>query len=559
MFRNTAYKRIKNYLNKTDFDGVLVSRNDYFLREYYPAQAHCLKEATNGFTGSAGLALITRDKDILFVDSRYTIQAKNQTDFEVLEVPTVTTPAKWIEENMRGRKIGFNSWTHSIIWYQKMLEILDKISTKIVPLPIGLAEEWFENNDSTETESFDYDIRYAGKSVDEKCMQVAACLHDVNIDALVIVSPENVSWLLNERSKTVMEYPVVFERGIINVAGKYTNLNSNSVNQLKNKRIGLDFAQTPVALYEQLKFIASELVDISDPITDIKAVKNAIEIENIKKTCLYESLVICRFLAWIEQHKDEADEIMCDKKLRILRQENPDYFADSFATIAAVGEHAARAHYQADAQSNLPLTAAPLLLVDTGGHYMTGTTDMTRTIAVGEPTPMMKKRYTQVLQGHIDLAMSSIRVGESTAILDEKAHAWLRADGVDYYHGTGHGIGMMLGVHESPPIVHASDSYGLHAGMVFSNEPAYYNEALEFGIRLETMLLSVAQGYEMLGFENLLLIPFDARLIDFDILTNLQKQWLESYHYRIQEVILPLLNQTEQDIIRSLIKAFRYI
>ncbi len=554
---SNAYNQIKQFLNETDFDAVLVSRTDSFLGEYYPPEACRLEVVTGGFSGSAGLALITKDEDVLFVDSRYTIQAKNQTRFRVFEVPAETTPSQWMKANLDGLKIGFNPKTHSIAWYEQMESVFAQTQTQIEPLDVSLFDKWFDTTDFKSETIFDYDLKYAGISSEIKCQNVARQLAKDNIDVLVVVSPENVSWLLNKRSKTVPEYPVVFEQGMIDRTGLYVPLDNHSIQSLVGKRVGMDLTDTSVALYHQIKSVAAEVVKITDPINEMKAVKNDIEILNIKQACLSESVVMCRFLAWVEQNKNRADEMMCDEKLIELRREIPDYFADSFSTIAAVGEHAARAHYRADSESNAALVNAPLLLVDTGGHYMRGTTDMTRTIAVSDPTPIMKKRYTQVLQGHIDLSESSIKIGETTAELDRKAHAWLRADGVDYYHGTSHGIGMMLAVHENPPVVHERDTYGIRAGMVFSNEPAFYSETDGYGIRLETMLLSVAQDNDTLIFENLLLIPFDPRLVEFDLLTDTQKQWLKSYHTRIETIVFPLLNETEREILLPFVQAFQ--
>ena len=287
-----------------------------------------------------------------------------------------------------------------------------------------------------------------------------------------------------------------------------------------------------------------------------KACKNQVEIQNIRQACLYESAVICRFLAWVETNKSSADEMLCDDKLIALRQENPLYIGDSFETIAAVGGHATLAHYRANKDSNVSLTSAPLLLVDTGGHYLNGTTDMTRTIAISEPTPLMKKRYTQVLQGHIDLALCTLKDTEKAGILDVKAHAYLREDNVDYYHSTGHGIGLMLAVHEMPPIIHEKDVLGVKAGMIFSNEPAFYSEEESFGIRLENMLLATQKNENELAFENLLFIPFDYRLICFEQLTVEQTLWLKNYHQYIYNHIFPMLSQTEKSVLTPFIKAF---
>lgn len=596
MTQNAVYEKIKSFLKESDLDGVLIARSDSFLGEYYPPYATRLQTVTGGFSGSAGLALITPTQDILFVDSRYTVQAKAQTDFQVYEVPSETTPSAFLKKEMAGKKIGFNPWTHSVTWFLKMSEILAESQVKLVGLDNRTVIDWFGDDDFVQTDVFSYDVQYAGLSADAKKQAIANRLKAQNLDALIMMSPENVSWLLNLRAKTVPEYPVVFQRGVVDTSGCYEPLTETGIQNLKGKRVALDLTQTPLAIYERLMNVC-EIKNLPDMINEMKAVKNQTECENIRQACLSESKTICRFLAWVEEYKNQIDEMQCDDKLKCLRKEDPLYFADSFETIAGVGEHAARAHYRADVVSNLPLKSAPLLLVDTGGHYLNGTTDMTRTIAIGQPTDIMKKRYTQVLQGHIDLADSSIQAGQSTGELDDKAHAWLRADGVDYYHGTSHGIGMMLAVHEMPPVVHPKDTYGLQAGMVFSNEPAFYDEKEGYGIRLETMLMAVSDSDEMrfdetcsdetcsdnkrsdetknqcgiahnqkakdeaerLVFENLLLIPFDYRLVDFSLLTVRQKQWLSAYHQRIEALILPQLSQKEQEILLPFVKAFQTI
>ena len=217
------------------------------------------------------------------------------------------------------------------------------------------------------------------------------------------------------------------------------------------------------------------MVNKPDPVAGLKSIKNPIEIENIKEACLFESAVICEFLAYVETHKDTATELTCAMELVRLRKKNPLYIADSFDAIVASGPHAALAHYHADMKSSVNINAYPMLLVDTGGQYLNGTTDMTRTIAINAPSKLMKRRYTEVLKGHIALAASTVKVGDTPAVIDKKAHQFLRADGADYYHATGHGIGMFLSVHESPPTIHERSKTPLYANMVFSNEPAVYD------------------------------------------------------------------------------------
>ena len=320
--------------------------------------------------------------------------------------------------------------------------------------------------------------------------------------------------------------------------------------------VAVDFKKASLYLINSLKQKNVYLHNEEEVIDEMKAVKNEVEIQNIKQACLFESKVVSKFLAFVEKNKEWISEIDCDEKLKELRALSPLYFNDSFQTIAASGAHAAQAHYAPSKETNIKVKENPLLLVDTGGHYLNGTTDMTRTIFVKEPTSLMKQRYTEVLKGHIALASSSLKKGENTALLDEKAHHFLRASGVDYYHATGHGIGLMLGVHEYPPAVYAKDERGLVAGMVFSNEPAYYSVEEGFGIRLENMLLAIQKDDETLSFENLLFIPFDYRCVDFDMLTTAEKEWLNGYHQKIKEDILPELTAEEQEILKPFIMAF---
>ena len=288
----------------------------------------------------------------------------------------------------------------------------------------------------------------------------------------------------------------------------------------------------------------------------MKAQKNVIEIQNLKKACQFESAVICKFLAWIETQKETITELDCVDELHRLRSQNPLYVADSFDVIAASGPHAAQAHYLPTPSSSCFVRKYPLLLVDTGGQYYNGTTDMTRTICIGKPTPIIKKRYTQVLKGHIALAQAIVAEGDTPVELDKLAHQYLRADGVDYLHATGHGIGMFLSVHENPPVIHEKSTTPLFAGMVFSNEPAYYDETLGFGIRLENMLLSVRTDDNQLVFENLLYIPFDNRMVDVDMLTNDEREWIKAYHKQILDEIFPLLDGKTRAVLQPMIDFF---
>lgn len=534
-----------------NLDAVLILKSDPFLSGYYPPYKDRLKKVT-GFTGSDGVALVLKEGGVLFVDSRYTEQAKGETDFEVLEVPRDTRLSLWLKKYMQGKKIAFDGDVHSFMWYETMMLQLKGCDILLSQLDNKTLKNWFGAT-LFKQKTFDYPLCYTGQTTNDKMKQVQQYLCEKSLDACLILSAENTSWLLNLRDQKKSEYPVVYKRLLVKKEGDFEEL--TSLNGLKDLAVGVDFNKASYNLIQSLNQIGARVINTSEMIDDLKAQKNAVEIQNIKEACLFESQVICKFLAYVEKNKTKMTEIDCDKKLKSLRKKSPLYFCDSFQTIAASGVHAALAHYMATDKTNTKVVENPLLLVDTGGHYLNGTTDMTRTIAIHQPTSLMKKRYTEVLKGHIAVSKSSIKVGASSAPMDEKAHAYLRADGVDFYHSTGHGIGMMLGVHEWPPIVHGRDEKGILENMVFSNEPAYYSVEEKFGIRLENMLLSVKKK-ENLIFENLLFIPFDYRVVDFDMLTVDEKEWLKEYHLTVVERVFPLLTMSEQKILQPFVEAF---
>ena len=541
-------KKIRQFLSKHRLDAIVISRTDSFLGEYYPPEKEQLEKAT-GFTGSAGLAVITRNQAVLFVDSRYTEQAKTESGFQVFEIPTETLPSSWMVQNLTNLKIGYNPDQRSVGWVTYLM------GQKLDLIPIYTVD-WFELFPIKKEEPvpiFDYDIAYCGETTESKIQKIAAHLTEKNIDAYVFTVPDSVSYILNQRSLWVPEYPVVFKRLVVFADGEFMEL-SDDLSPLKGKKVGLDLRMTPMAVFQKIKAVAG-VSDMPDIVEEMKSVKNEVEQQNIRQACLFESRVLCRFLAYVEGNKAELDELSCDTKLKELRAESPLYRGDSFDTIAAVGPHAAMAHYQATPKSNVAVTSAPLLLVDTGGNYLNGTTDMTRTICTGTPTDEMKKRYTQVLKGHIALATSLVHKGDLPCELDLKARSFLRADGVDYGHSTGHGIGMYLAVHEAPPTIYEKADTPLKAGMLFSNEPAYYKSG-EFGIRLENMILTDTGPDGTLILENLLWVPFDGRLVQFDLLTDGEREWLRAYHKAVQERIFSDLTPAERQILQPLLDFF---
>ena len=377
----------------------------------------------------------------------------------------------------------------------------------------------------------------------------------LGVDALAISDVESVSWLLNRRSDLSSYLPVVRRRLLLTRDGKVRTLSANALKLLKGQVVGVDLNTLPFDLYRKIKDMTF-IQPMEDPIAELRAIKNPVEQNALRQACLFESAVICRFIDALYRHGAQMTERAAGSLLQRLRRENPLYLGDSFAPIVAVGVHAALAHYQVDSQSDISLNSAPMVLVDTGGQYLNGTTDMTRTICLKKPTPLMKKRYTQVLKGHIALAQTVLKVGETPALLDANARQFLQADGVDYGHATGHGIGMCLSVHDKMPTVYGKSQVCLKEGMVFSNEPAFYDFKNRFGIRLENMLLTRQKG-KQLFFENLIFAPFEPQLVDETLLSETDKEWLRSYHTEIERRIFPLLKPAEQKRLKSLIDFFK--
>ena len=546
-------EKIRAYLEQNGLDAVLIPHQDEFLGEYLTADKKRL-QALTGFSGSAGLAIVTADNEILFVDSRYTVQAKYQTRFKVMEVPTETTPLKWINEHLKGKKIAFNGEVHSARSILTMQKETKTQKIKWINLPENIVDMfWINKPTAPEMKPTEYDENYAGRSAEDKISSIANEIQMQGFDAMLVADPESVSWLINRRDLQNPQCPIYYDRAIIHATGECEQATEKTLKKLSKKKVVSDFSRLPYSIYELLSKV---LTDRPDIIAQMKAQKNAIEIQNLKQACLFESSVICKFLAFVEEQKETITELDCVKELKGLRAQNPMYVADSFDVIAASGPHAAQAHYLPTPSTSCFIRKYPVLLVDTGGQYFNGTTDMTRTICTGKPTTLIKKRYTQVLKGHIALANAEIQEGNKPTELDLLAHQFLRADGVDYLHATGHGIGMFLSVHENPPIIHEKSETPMYAGMVFSNEPAYYDETNGFGIRLENMLLSVPAENGKLKFENLLFIPFDARMVDFDMLTIDEKEWLKNYHEKILNNIFPMLGGSVKAILRPIIDTF---
>lgn len=548
------FKKIRTDLKKMGASALIVPHTDAFLSEYLTPDCERLAALT-GFTGSAGLAIITQDELVLFTDARYTDQAAQQTDFRVLNIAQ-HSPVEWMKTRLQGQTVLFHAGTMRAGLALSLTDVLKKSDIHLEATDENLIDRYWHNRPAAPTvHEFAYPIKYAGERSFQKVQIVLKKMKMERIDALIVSDLESVSWLLNRRSDLSSYLPVVRRRVVLTKDGKIHALSKRVLNQLKGKKLGVDLNTLPFDLYQQIKSVGN-VCPLDDPIAVLRAVKNQAEQDALQQACLFESAVICTFIEAVYRHKNRLTERSAGCLLQKLRQQSPLYLGDSFAPIVAVGPHAALAHYQADLKSDTPLTASAMVLVDTGGQYLNGTTDMTRTLCTGSPTTLMKKRYTQVLKGHIALAQTVLKKGETPALLDVAARQFLRADGVDYGHATGHGIGMCLSVHDKMPTIYEKSKTILKKGMVFSNEPAFYDIQNGFGVRLENMLLTRQKG-TTLFFENLILAPFDPMLLDVSLLSESDKKWLRLYHIEIEKRVFPLLKQSIARRLKPVIDFFK--
>ncbi len=547
-------KKIREYLHTCRADALFVPHTDAFLSEYLTPDNERLCALT-GFSGSAGVAVVTQKQAVLFTDSRYTDQARQQTHFQVINIAE-QSPIDWMKKHLSGGRVVFHDGTMRAGLALSVKEVLLQNGIEFIPMTDNWIDLFWHNRPIAKPiHTFSYPKKYAGLSRREKTTLLTQHIQKMDLDGLVLSDLESVSWLLNLRSDLSSYLPVVRRRVLVDRSGKIITLSQRTIKRFQGKKMGVDLNSLPFDLYQKIKSHAV-ILPIEDPVAFLRAVKNPIEQKALRQTCLFESAVICTFIDTIYRKKTDMSEVSAGALLQKLRRQASTYLGDSFAPIVAVGVHAALAHYQADKNTDVSLNAAPMVLVDTGGQYLGGTTDMTRTLCVGRPTSLMKKRYTQVLQGHIALAQTILKAGEPPASLDMAARQFLRADGVDYGHATGHGIGMCLSVHDKLPVIYEKSKTPLRAGMLFSNEPGFYDFQKGFGIRLENMILTQEKnGY--LTLDNLIFVPFEPQLVQVELLNAAQREWLRTYHLEIEQRVFPLLKKSVAHRLQPVIDFFK--
>lgn len=521
-------------MNQEGMDAFLVPRADEFLGEYVPPSAERLKFLT-GFTGSAGIAVIYADKAFLFTDGRYTQQARMECDkalFEVMDI-TQTETIDFLAKN--GGTVGYDPWLHTFSQISKLEE--KKIPLKAVPSNLVDAI-WTERPAKPSGKSFDFPDKIAGRTAQEKIDLVSTAIKDAGADAMIITMPDSVCWLLNKRGHDIDYTPLVLTYALVQDGKAEMIAPSFDFTKLTGKTIALDFKRAPLAVKMQLEKIA-KVIDLKDPCIDPKARKTPSEQQSIRAVHVKDGVAVVKFLYWFDQGHKNLTELGVVDKLESFRREDKTYKEPSFPTIAGFNANGAIIHYRVTEKTNLDIKGDGLLLLDSGAQYEWGTTDITRTIRFGNPNDEMKERFTLVLKGHIALAMAKFKPGTLGKEIDLLARQPLLDKNLNYAHGTGHGVGCYLSVHEEAAGISPRGEAPLEAGMLLSNEPGYYQEGA-YGIRTESLVLIQEEGAD-LKFETITLAPIDTSLIKPGMLGAEETQWLNDYHACIYKTLAPHL------------------
>ena len=568
-------KLIREWMNDNKIDAFIIPHEDEYLSEYIPPESERLFWLTN-FTGSAGAAIVLQDKAAIFVDGRYTVQVKNQVDNLFFEYKHITKESyiEWINTNLtKDKNIGYDSRLHRAIWVQNTQKVLS-IDLNLVPIaenPIDLF--WDDRPIPKSEKAFLLSEEYSGKQSSIKREEIASHLHDNNIDAAFITQLDSIAWLLNIRGTDVPCNPVLLCHAIIYKDASldlFIDLNKIPDGFLKHVGDGVRI-HSPEKLHDISKSLSAKnvLYDMNgsnaycfqilsknnvnilngdDPCVLPKACKNETELKGMKACHIRDAIAECEFLSWLDNQVDQGkmlDEGILSDKLEDFRSNQELYKGLSFGTISAAAGNASMCHYS-HLNQDIPgkIEMDSVYLVDSGGQYLDGTTDITRTIAIGNPSNFIKKMFTLVLKGHIALASARFPHGIGGQHLDTLARQYLWYHGYDFDHGTGHGVGCFLNVHEGPQrIGKGSNNVPLLPGMIISNEPGYYQDN-EFGIRCENLIFVKKSNKDNLyEFENLTYVPFDIRLIDKSLMTDSEIDWLNDYHNQVFKKISPLVSK----------------
>lgn len=579
--------KLREEMNKEGMQAYIIPTSDFHETEYV-SEYFAARKYMSGFTGSAGVLVVLLDKAGLWTDGRYFIQAANQlagSGIDLMKQGQEDTPfiEEYIVTNLtQGSVVGFDGRVMNVNDANKYKQAFMMHDIKMVTDKDLVGRIWDDRPALPCTETFHYDEKYAGKSISEKLTQVREAMKGYNCRSHIVTKIDEIAWLYNLRAHDVPHFPVALAYTIIKENDAMIYIDASRLDE-ESKTL---FAQNHIqvkdyeAIYEDVKtlegpvlvdgnFVNSkivyslntEIIYAQDPIVLLKAMKNEIELANTRNAHIKDGVACTKFMYWLMQNVNNGiSEMSAQEKLQELRKEQADYLEDSFNTICAYKEHAAMMHYSSNEETNVELKPEGMLLVDSGGQYLDGTTDITRTFVLGSITEEEKKWFTLALKGHIRLEKANFLYGCRGLNLDILARGPLWDLDMDYQCGTGHGVGHLSNVHEAPNgfrwkiVPERNDSCVLEEGMITSNEPGVYVEG-EFGIRHENEMVVVKGNKNFYGqfmhFETLTFVPFDRKGIDKSLLSEDELAWLNDYHASVYEKISPFLTNEEAEWLKE--------
>ncbi len=573
--------RLRAEMRLLGMDGFFIPHDDEFQNEYLPAANERLAWAT-GFTGSAGSALVFQKFAALFVDGRYTLQAAMQVDSDLFEVADLIDPGpfEWLQtKRVSGLRIGYDPHVIAPDALDRLKAAAARAGAEIITSNTSpLDAAWTDRPEPPMAPIVPHDIAWSGQYSFEKREAIGKQIADQGIDAVILTSPASLAWLFNIRGGDVACSPLPLGRAILFADGTaelFVNRNKVSeklsghlgnevalrpeteldrrLAKLTGRTVGLDPSQASAWFFATMDKVGAEVKRITDPCALPRARKNAVEVQGARNAHKRDGGALSRFLRWVDDEAPTGNisEVDAAMRLESFRDETSELRDISFESISGAGPNGAVIHYRPNVDTNRKLEKGSLYLIDSGGQYLDGTTDVTRTIAIGEPTAEMINRFTRVLKGHIALSRIRFPKGTTGSALDALARMSLWEAGLDYDHGTGHGVGSFLGVHEGPQrIAKAPNNVPLEPGMIVSNEPGYYKPG-EYGIRIENLQVvteprAIPGGERpMMGFETLTLAPIDRRLIEPGMLTEQEWLWIDRYHARVLKEVGALLSKDD--------------
>ena len=576
---------LRKIMNIKGINHYIITSSDphqsEYVAEYYKGRAYI-----SGFTGSAGTLLVSEDSAKLWTDGRYFIQAENQlkgTGIDLMKMNEKGYPTlnEWIENNVNeNENVGFYGSCYSCNDYKKLLEISRKNKFNIAMEEDLLQQVWENRPSLPSDEIFLHDSKFAGKTASEKIKEVREKMEKLKAENYIISSLDDIAWLFNIRGTDVKFTPVAISYALISKTKAKLYIDINKVNTKVKENLNsegieiidysliiddikeikdsilIDPAKTNARIYSNIN-PEIKIIEGTNITTTLKAIKNKVEISNIEKSQVRDGVVMVKFIKWLRENigKEKITEISSTNKLSALRATAENSKGDSFKSIAGYKDHAAMMHYSATEESNYELKEEGLFLLDSGGQYLDGTTDITRTFALGNLTDEEKKNYTLVLKGHIGLAKAKFLKGANGSTLDILARKPLWDEGLDYKCGTGHGVGFFLSVHEGPQGIRPyGNTVTLEPGMIITNEPGVYKEG-KYGIRIENTLLVVkdreTESGEFYKFDTISYCPIDLNAVVVDMLTEEEKNWLNNYHKTVFEKLNSYLSKDEVEFLKQ--------